>query len=276
MFSAGDLQSQQRVAEQGSGVGLGRRCAGEQVPVPACCSSWLVLPRTSSRSSYGTSGMGNRTGLSRVSNVPRVEKMRRQGGTMSAVSIAEAWPARGRLFTVDDLDKLPDDGRRYELLDGVLVVSPRPTTIHQLAATRLATLLDNACPGDLCVLAEPTIQLTADTEFDPDVVVVRPDDVGGAKLTSPSLLVVEVRSPRTALIDLDRKKAAYQRFGVRSYWIMDPDPQHPSITVFGLRDGRYAQLIKVENSDVLRAEHPFPVEVIPARLLAGLPDQARN
>ncbi len=193
---------------------------------------------------------------------------------MSAVSIAEAWPARGRPFTVDDLDKLPDDGRRYELLDGVLVVSPRPTTIHQLAATRLATLLENACPGDLCVLAEPAVQLAADTEFDPDVVVVRPEDVGGAKLTSPPLLVVEVRSPRTALIDLNRKKAAYQRFGVRSYWIMDPDPQHPSITVFGLRDGRYAQVIKVESSEVLQAEHPFPVEVVPARLLAGLPDRA--
>ena len=105
---------------------------------------------------------------------------------MSAVSIAEAWPARGRPFTVEDLDRLPDDGRRYELLDGVLVVSPRPNTIHQLAATRLATLLDNACPGDLCVLAESAVQLTADTEFDPDVVVVRQQDIGGAKLTSPA------------------------------------------------------------------------------------------
>jgi Uma2 family endonuclease len=190
---------------------------------------------------------------------------------MSVVSIAEAWPARGRPFTVDDLDKLPDDGRRYELLDGVLVVSPRPTTIHQLAATRLATLLANACPGDLCVLAEPAVQLTADTEFDPDVVVVRPEDVGGAKLTTPPLLVVEVRSPRTALIDLNRKKAAYQRFGVKSYWIMDPDPKHPALTVFELYEGRYAQVIKVENADMLRAEHPFPVEVTPARLLAGLP-----
>jgi Uma2 family endonuclease len=195
---------------------------------------------------------------------------------MSAVSIAEAWPARGRRFTVDDLDKLPDDGRRYELLDGALVVSPRPTTIHQLAATRLATLLENACPGDLCVLAEPAVQLTADSEFDPDVVVVRPEDVGGAKLTAPPLLVVELRSPRTALIDLNRKKTAYQKFGVRSYWIMDPDPKNPSLTVFELQDGRYAQLIKVENDDVLRAERPFPVEVTPARLLTGLPDATRS
>ncbi len=98
---------------------------------------------------------------------------------MSAVSIAEAWPARGQPFTVSDLDRLPDDGRRYELLDGVLVVSPRPTTVHQLALLRLAKLLDDACPEGLLVLPEPALQLSVDTEFDPDVVVVRRQDVGG-------------------------------------------------------------------------------------------------
>src|SRR5450756_207852 len=50
---------------------------------------------------------------------------------MSAVTIAEAWPAAGHPFTVAELDRMPDDGRRYELLDGVLVVSHRPTTVHQ-------------------------------------------------------------------------------------------------------------------------------------------------
>jgi Uma2 family endonuclease len=194
---------------------------------------------------------------------------------MSAVSIAEAWPARGRPFTVNDLDKLPDDGRRYELLDGVLVVSPRPTTVHQLAATKLVTLLENACPDGLCVLAEPALQLSDDTEFDPDVVVVWQQDVGGAKLTAPPLLVVEIRSPSTALIDLNRKKAAYQRFGVQSYWIVDPDPREPSVTAFELQDGSYSPLAKVAGSETLRAERPFAVEVLPALLLAGLPGRTR-
>jgi Uma2 family endonuclease len=196
---------------------------------------------------------------------------------MSAVSIAEAWPARGRPFTVDDLDKLPDDGRRYELLDGVLVVSPRPTTVHQLASTRLATLLENSCPDDLLVLAEPALQLSADTELDPDVVVVRQEDVGGAKLTAPPLLVVEIRSPSTALIDLNRKKAAYQDFGVPSYWIVGPDPQLPSLTAFELRDdGRYTQAGRVAGHEILRARRPFVVEVVPGRLLAGVPGRARD
>jgi Uma2 family endonuclease len=192
---------------------------------------------------------------------------------MSAVSTTEAWPARGQPFTVSDLDRLPDDGRRYELLDGVLVVSPRPTTVHQLAALRLAKLLDDSCPANLCVLPEPALQLSADTEFDPDVVVVRWEDVGGAKLTAPPLLAVEIRSPSTALIDLNRKKAAYQRFGVPSYWIVDPDLQEPSITAFELHDSRYATTGEATGNETLTAEQPFRIEIVPAALLAGLPSQ---
>jgi hypothetical protein len=45
---------------------------------------------------------------------------------MVAMTTAEPWPAAGELFTVDDLDRMPDDGRRYELVDGVLIVSPAP------------------------------------------------------------------------------------------------------------------------------------------------------
>jgi Uma2 family endonuclease len=194
---------------------------------------------------------------------------------MSAVSIAEAWPAPGQPFTVDDLDRMPDDGRRYELLGGVLIVSPRPTTVHQLAATRLATLLENVCPDELCVLAEPALQLSDGTEFDPDVVVVRGEDVGGAKITAPPLLVAEIRSPSTALIDLNRKKAAYQEFGVQSYWIVNVDPGHPSITAFELQEGQYKILAKVIGLEMLDAEQPFPVEVVPALLLTGLPGRRR-
>jgi hypothetical protein len=65
---------------------------------------------------------------------------------MSVVTIAEAWPAAGRPFTVAELDRMPDDGRRYELLDGALVVSPRPTTVHQVVAGRLYSALSSACP----------------------------------------------------------------------------------------------------------------------------------
>ena len=56
---------------------------------------------------------------------------------MSVVTVAEAWPAGGRPFTVAELDRMPDDGRRYEPLDGALVVNPRSATIHQVVVGRL-------------------------------------------------------------------------------------------------------------------------------------------
>ena len=116
---------------------------------------------------------------------------------MVAMAYPRAWPEAGQPFTVDDLDRLPDDGRRHELLDGVLIVSPRPTTIHQVVAGRLYGVLSGACPKDLCVVPEPAVELGSQTEFDPDLVVVRMDQIGGAKFTEPPpLLVVEIRPPR--------------------------------------------------------------------------------
>jgi Uma2 family endonuclease len=65
--------------------------------------------------------------------------------------------------------------RRYELLKGAFVVSPWPTTLHQSIVARLATLLDRACPQNLCVLAAPALSIDPLTEFVPDVVVVWTD-----------------------------------------------------------------------------------------------------
>ena len=188
---------------------------------------------------------------------------------MSAVTIDEAWPGFGSAFTVAELDRMPDDGHRYELFDGVLVVSPRPTTVHQYVAMRLATQLDRACPEGLCVVPEPAVQLDPQTEFDPDLVVVPLNEVGGAKFTAPPLLVVDIRSPSTALFDLNRKKADYEKFGVRSYWVVDPDPAAPELTIFELRDGRYFHA--ATSTQPLTVAHPFEVTVVPASLTRGLP-----
>jgi Uma2 family endonuclease len=66
---------------------------------------------------------------------------------MSAVTIAEAWPRPGEPFTVDDLERMPDDGHRYELIDGMLIVSPAPAMPHQRVAFFLGMLLEEACPA---------------------------------------------------------------------------------------------------------------------------------
>ena len=188
---------------------------------------------------------------------------------MVAMTIGEAWPGFGGAFTIAELDRMPDDGHRYELMDGALLVSPRPTTVHQAVAGRLYGVLSAACPEDLLVVPEPAVQLDPQTEFDPDLVVVPLDEVGDAKFTVPPLLVVEIRSPSTALFDLNRKKAAYEKFGVPSYWVVDPNPAAPELTVFELRDGRY--FLAAKSTQPLTVARPFELTVVPANLTKGLP-----
>ena len=180
------------------------------------------------------------------------------------------WPAAARSFTVDDLDRMPDDGRRYELLDGALIVSPRPRMPHQEAATELVVQLRIACPAHLRVIPEPAVMLSRHTEFDPDIVVIHQDHINDTKVAKPPLLIVEVRSPSTALIDLNRKKTAYQKFGVPSYWIMDPDRDRSELTVFELDGPDYREVARVAGDTPFLARQPFEVEIIPARLVEGL------
>jgi Uma2 family endonuclease len=111
---------------------------------------------------------------------------------MAVMSIAEAWPAAGRPFTVEDLDRMPDDGRRYELLDGTLIVSPRPVNAHQEVAAELLGLLRSACPGDLRAIPEPAVQVSVTTEFDPDIVVIRRDHLDAVKCSEPPPFPLDV------------------------------------------------------------------------------------
>jgi Uma2 family endonuclease len=189
---------------------------------------------------------------------------------MVVMSIAQAWPPAGRPFTVADLDRMPDDGRRYELLDGVLLVSPRPANAHQWVAATLREILQHACPAGLVALPEPAMQVSGDTELDPDIVVVRDSALAAAKITEPPLLVVEVQSPSTALIDRNSKKAAYERSGVPSYWLVVPDPGEPSLTAFELVGGHYELAAAVNGGETFAAERPFQVEVRPSALVARL------
>ena len=72
---------------------------------------------------------------------------------MNTMTAPDVWAGQDRALTVEDMENMPDDEFRYELDDGVLIVSPAPSTLHQLAVTRLAVILSTACPSDLVVLA---------------------------------------------------------------------------------------------------------------------------
>ena len=78
---------------------------------------------------------------------------------------------------------------------------------------------------------------------------------------------MEVASPRTRLYDRNRKKDVYEKFGVVSYWIVEPDAAKPELIVFELRDGRYEEVAHVTADEAFTATLPFGVTVIPAALV---------
>lgn len=188
---------------------------------------------------------------------------------MSAMSVvaSQASIPRGRPFTVADLELMPDDGNRYELIDGVLIVTPAPGWHHQEMTGAVFFDLRAVCPRPLRVLTAPfAVQTGNDSEVQPDVLVTRYDDLTAKHLPVAPLLVVETLSPSTALYDRNTKKAHYERIGVPSYWLLDP-VEPGALTVFALCDGRYEQVAAVVGDQPYVAREPFPITVTPARLL---------
>jgi Uma2 family endonuclease len=188
---------------------------------------------------------------------------------MGAMTTQASIPT-GRPFTVADLEAMPDDGNRYELIDGMLIVSPAPSWEHQTMAFAAGRLLHAVCPRDLRVLLAPfAVQTAFDSEVQPDVLAARFTDLTSKHLPVAPVVAVEVLSNSTALLDRNTKKAHYERIGVPHYWIMDPD-EPGALTVFVHKGGGYAQVAHVEGDEPYKAREPFPVTVVPARLLDGL------
>ena len=173
-------------------------------------------------------------------------------------------------YTGEDLEAMPDDGRRHELIDGELFVSPAPGTNHQAIAMTLSAQLYQARPPGLVVFSAPYgVRVSVKTEVQPDILVARREDLTDKYLPSAPLLAVEVLSPSTASNDTLRKRDAYQRMGTPSYWIIDPDV--PRLMVLELDEhGQYQLVADVKDDDAFDAERPFPVRIVPSQLLEML------
>ena len=171
-------------------------------------------------------------------------------------------------FSRSDLESMPDDGHRYELIDGVLVVTPAPRWLHQRAVRKLVVLLDASCPPDREVLTAPfAVVLAEDTELQPDILVARVADLTDRGLPTAPVLAIEVLSPSTRRFDLHTKRARYEAAATPSYWVVDPD--EPSLTAWDLVDGRYIQQAHVAGDESYDARLPFLVRVTPRALVAA-------
>ena len=171
----------------------------------------------------------------------------------------------GRALTRADLEAMPDDGHRYELIDGVLIVSPAPRIRHQRVAGRLYKALDQARSDDLEVFFAPVdVVLAEDTVIQPDLLVAPIDAFTDRDLPTAPLLAVEVLSPSTRGVDLLLKKERLQRAGCAHYWVVDPN--EPSVLAWSLVDGVYREVATALGAEVFEVAEPFPVSFAPVSL----------
>jgi Uma2 family endonuclease len=172
-----------------------------------------------------------------------------------------------RPLTLADLADRPDDGHRYELLDGVLIVTPAPSMRHQDAALSLAVKLRATCLPELKVLMAPfDVTLADDTVLQPDVLVFDRKLVTARDLPAAPVLAVEVLSPSTRRFDLHLKRSRYEAAGAAAYWVVDPG-EPPALTAWELRGGAYVEVASVSGPEKFAAELPFPVTVVPDELV---------
>ncbi|PSL57941.1 Uma2 family endonuclease [Saccharothrix carnea] len=174
---------------------------------------------------------------------------------------AMPWP--DHLLTLEEWDALPEDESYHiELVEGILLVAPKPAPKHQVAMKRLGTWLDEQLPRDVVavpdvdVLVKPVAPITMRA---PDMVIVpherfleypkrfNPDDV---------LLAVEIVSPGTGGTDRVMKPAEYAAAGIPHYWLVEIDDP-VTLTAFTLVDGYYERV--GGGTGKVEIPNPFPV-----------------
>jgi Uma2 family endonuclease len=150
----------------------------------------------------------------------------------------------GARWTVDDYLAMPEDGHRYELLEGTLYMTPAPRVPHQETLGEIHHWLKLRLAGNppraKTLVAPVDVFLAPDTVVQPDLLVITPDRLDLLKIDgfhgAPSL-VIEIASPGTATYDRHDKLQAYAKAGVAEYWLVDTTAKTLEILV--LREGKY-------------------------------------
>jgi Uma2 family endonuclease len=131
-------------------------------------------------------------------------------------------------LTYDDFVKLPDDGKRYEIIDGELFVNAAPVPRHQMIVGNLhfeLAVFFRQHGGGMVFLSPLDVVFDNENVTEPDLVVIRSDRaniVGKKNVQGAPTLCIEVLSDSTRRLDEIHKRKLYERSGVEEYWIVDP------------------------------------------------------
>ncbi len=129
-------------------------------------------------------------------------------------------------MTADEYLALGETAERYELIDGVVVMSPSPTPRHQRVGFLIALQFEQhaAACGAVQMIPDVDVRMSNNKVYRPDIVLYTRDRLPTIpdRLTTPPDLVVEVLSPGSEPMDYNTKRDDYDRFGVGEYWVVEP------------------------------------------------------
>ena len=164
-------------------------------------------------------------------------------------------------WTYDDYAALPDDGNRYEIVNGVLIMTPAPSPEHQDIVGEIFSALRThiKLAGLGRVFTGPIdVDLGPKNVYQPDLVVVlntHLDRVAEKKIIGAPDLVVEVASPSTAAYDRLTKYEKYAHAGIREYWLVKPTSRSVEVLVLEGREYR--------SPGIFRGEQTLPSRIVP-------------
>lgn len=165
-------------------------------------------------------------------------------------------------YTEADLETFPDNGNRFEIIDGRLIVTPPGTDKHGRLQLALGAVILSAAPGTYVVLTECGIRIPGGNLV-ADVAVLHPFGRRGVTWRDARdvALVVEIASASSAQFDATDKLASYARAGIASYWRVEQDG---TTHVYELSDGGYKEIEVVMPGAEWTASAPFDVTLRPA------------
>ncbi|MEV8509458.1 Uma2 family endonuclease [Actinoplanes sp. NPDC051475] len=172
------------------------------------------------------------------------------------------WAAPEGPWTEPDLHLFPQDGHRYEIVDGSLHVTPPLAEEHETVVRALVTALRAAAPEGWWVCTRLGIELGT-SKLIPDVTVLRPRS-SGASWADPAdvALVIEVETDTSRRYDRLLKPDVYAEAGIDGYWRVEPLPE-PELHVYELGPDGYQPAQTIRGAGPVKVDAPFPVRISP-------------
>jgi len=163
-----------------------------------------------------------------------------------------------KIVTYDDYLTLPDDGKKYEIIDGELIMTPSRVSVHQLTSRNIVRILDSFVSknkrGEV-LYAPLDVVLSMTDVVQPDIVFIsseRRDIITKKNIIAAPDLVIEILSESTDTIDRVKKKNLYERHGVKEYWIVDPSAR--TVEQYILENNLYRSVGTFKEHDVVEVK----------------------